>query len=146
MLFITSVVLVSMVDFNNSERIMFLKWISVISVTGVSLITLVLLSRNTHTAYKTWGGLVSVLLATIIPSAVSVFIYLISIFINYEAIGKIYILENLYWIMGVNILILLIVDTKIISKETATSAQPPRRLFVFFRRIINFFGLDQQFI
>jgi len=118
MLFITSVVLVSMVDFNNSERIMFLKWISVISVTGVSLITLVLLSRNTHTAYKTWGGLVSVLLATIIPSAVSVFIYLISIFINYEAIGKIYILENLYWIMGVNILILLIVDTKIISKNS----------------------------
>jgi len=114
MIFVATLVLFTMVDRSHQDRTEMLNWIFPLSITGLSLVLLTLLSKNTHKKYKKFATFV---LSIVIAPAITMFFYLATIFLNRENIGHEYILQNFALIAVINLILLSLVDIFLITKN-----------------------------
>ena len=110
MLAVSAIVLVSMVDINDPVTTDLVPWISSLGIAGLSLLILTLINRDTQSAYSKWGALPSMILISLIPVIVTIFLYLAFIFLSFEELAERYIIINSSWIFATNIPLILIVS------------------------------------
>lgn len=103
MIVIVSTLLITMVNFDKPNQVENLTWITTLLVSGLSLITVVIIDSNTKNAYAKWGNFVSMLLLSLVPIIISIFLYLLTIILSHEEYGEKYIILNSGWIMMINI-------------------------------------------
>ena len=87
-----------------------LPWLIVALIGGCSLMILTLINRDTQSAYSKWGALPSMILISLIPVIVTIFLYLAFIFLSFEELAERYIIINSSWIFATNIPLILIVS------------------------------------